>query len=221
MRLAFSLAVCLALVTPLVSVNGCARTPGSISLSRDWPVEPDSYKRAYRDWTRHGRLRSDYQQVLDVYATFKSPAFRSAYAARKARNANLSADEANALQGAEQAASAGAYEIQLLVTTWDYRENDLHKGPSSLWRVALNDDQGNEVVAESIVRDRRPTRMLRSEYPDMGDFAIAYVARFPRTVELLRDDATRFTLRLSSARGAVMLTWRGTGQTRARGEDGQ
>ena len=208
MKTVLSLAACLALLTSLSAVSGCARAPGRVSLRPDWPAQPDSYKRAYRDWTRHGLVRSHYQEVLKVYATFKSPAFRAAYAARKAQDASLSATEAESLEAAERAAAAGPYEVQLLVTTWDYRENDLHKGKNSSWRVALTDDRGNEVLAESIVRDRRPRQMLRSEYPDLADFAIVYVARFPRTVELLRADATRISLKLSSPRGAVTLIWR-------------
>lgn len=171
-------------------------------------MQPGNYARAHEQWTRHALLRRDYQEVLNVYATFKAPAFRSAFAEHKARNGSLTEAEAESLQAAERAAAEGAYEVQLLVTTWDYRENDFQKGPKSLWRVALTDDRGNEVLAESIARDRRPKRMIRAEYPDMGDFATAYIVRFPRTIDVLRPDAKYFAIEISSSRGAVELTWR-------------
>lgn len=212
MRIAYVLALCLGLAAPVALSGACAPAVAPVALNPEWPTQPGAYEGAYRDWTRSAILRRDYQEVLKVFATFKSPAYRAAYAAHKADRSSLTAAEAESLQTAEKAAAAGAYEVQLLVTTWDFRENDLHKGQKSLWRVALTDDRGNEVLAESIARDRRPRWMLRAEFPDLDDFAIAYVARFPRTVDILRPDAKRFSVEVGSSRGAVTLTWQGASE---------
>jgi hypothetical protein len=42
----------------------------------------------------------------------------------------------------------------------------------------------------------------------MSDFHIAYVATFPRAIELLRPDARQFSLKMGSSRGAVELGWK-------------
>lgn len=204
----FSFAI---LLGALATAGGCALPRGDISLNPEWPPEspekPGAYEAAHRAWTRHAILRRDYQEALSVYATFKSPTFRTAFVAHKARRSSMTPAEKEALLAAERAASEGAYEVELLVTTWDYRENELQKGPRSLWRVALRDDRGNEVLAESIARDRRPRYTIRAEYPDLEDFAKAYIVRFPRSIELLRPNARQFSLEIASSRGGVTLTW--------------
>lgn len=193
-------------LSALLLVACTARAP--ISLTPEWPRATGPYLEVHRAWTRHGLLRKGYQEVIEVYATFKSPAWRAAYIERQATVAHLSPDErALLVQSQQNAAAEGPYEVQLLVTTHDFRENDLNRGERSIWRVVLRDDRGNQVPAESIVRDRRPLQVIRAEFPDMGDFAVAYIARFPRTIEVLRADAEAFTLELSSPRGAVTLTW--------------
>jgi hypothetical protein len=102
---------------------------------------------------------------------------------------------------------AGPYEVELLVTTWDRRENDLDRGKKSVWRIVLVDATGNEIEPLEIVKDKRPTFTLRADYPALGDFATAYIARFPRDKVLLGPDVKAIRLRMSSARGGIELTW--------------
>ena len=72
-----------------------------------------------------------------------------------------------------QAEMAGPYEIELMVTTWDRRENDLDRGKKSVWRVVLVDEQGNEIEPLEIVKDKRPSFTVRADFPAFGDFATA------------------------------------------------
>jgi hypothetical protein len=48
---------------------------------------------------------------------------------------------------------------------------------------------------------------VRSDFPAFGDFAVAYIARFPRDKQLLGPNVARLRLRMSSVRGFVVLTW--------------
>ncbi len=193
---------------------GCSSAAAPVSLSPEWPDQPGTYSDTQRAWTRHAVIRSNYEQVLEVYATFKSPAWRAAYLERQMRRGIQPEDQRASSIERERRAFAGAYEVQLLVTTYDFRENDLHKGNKATWKLALIDDRGNRITPESIVRDRRPIGIIKSEFPDLGDFAVAYVARFPHTNELLRSDATSFSLDISSPRGSVSLTWNNKAPTR-------
>jgi hypothetical protein len=63
------------------------------------------------------------------------------------------------------------------------------------------DDNGTEIEPLEIVRDKRPVLVVRSEFPSMGDFAFAYIAKFPRR------DPKAIRLRMSSERGGVELSW--------------
>ena len=189
---------------------GCASAPPPVRLVDDWPDRPRGYDAVVVDWTRSALLRADYQQVCEVVATLKSPEWRSARATQDADARGLVGEaRAQRLAQARADATAGPYEIELLVTTWDRRENDLDRGARSVWRVALIDDQGQEIAPVEIVRDRRPAFIVRAEFPGLGEFATAYVARFPRTAALFRAGATQVRLRLSSARGGLELRWAG------------
>src|SRR5207249_3490286 len=104
---------------------------------------------------------------------------------------------------AKKAALTDPFEVELLVTTWDRKENDLDRGKRSVWHVVLLDEQGKEIEPLEIVRDKRPTFTLRAEFPAYGDFATAYVAKFPRASGVLGPSVKRVRLRMSSERGAV------------------
>lgn len=188
---------------------GCgARAATPVNLDGTWPEKPGSYRAVHEQWTRHGTKRTFESMVFEVYATFKAPAWRAAHANHMAGRQNMSnAARAAYLAQTRQASETEPYEVHLLVTTHDRRENDLSRGKRSVWRVVLVDQQGNEIEPLSISRDRRPREVIAAEFPDYGDFAEPYVARFPRDAALLGPGIERFSLKMGSTRGGVELVW--------------
>ncbi len=189
-------------------LTGCASAPQPISLSAEWPAEVGDYDDVNRKWTRRSRTIDGpddrgrtFEQTLEVVATFKSPEWRAAYVKNRARYHKLPPSEVAALTASEKADAAKNYEVMLLVSTYDRRLNELQKGKRSVWRVALVDAAGTEIAAE---------------FPQLGDFHQPYVARFPRTVELLRPGVHRFSLKVTSAQSGVELIWADTGTTASR-----
>lgn len=202
------LAAFLVALSGLGAACGGPSAVGQVPLSNTWPAQPGDYDEVTARWTRHAILRAPGQQALEVFATLKSPAWRAAHAAHRARIERLTpAAHAALVTSEQQAATEGPYEVELLVTTYDRRENDLHKGARSVWRVVLTDDQGNALEPTEIQRDRRPHGIVAAEFPQLTDFAVPYVARFPRSLELFGPDAKRIVLKMSSPRGAVELVW--------------
>ena len=203
------------LLPALLLVAGCAGTAPPVKLTDQWPARTsaDDYEDIHARWTRHGRDHQDpdgkieIAETIDVYATFKSAEWRAAYIAHRADMHDLPRSEVDALTRQNQEDMAEHYEVQLLVSTWDRRANDLNKGKRSTWRVALVDDEGHEIVADEIKRDRRPASEIKADYPDLGGFHTAYVARFPHTVDLFRDGARKFSLKVTSSQGGVTMTW--------------
>jgi len=191
------------------------RAPPAVQLSDSWPGVAGDYGEVTQRWTRHatehagpdpdrGRILD---QTLDVVATFKSPEWRAAYVKYKADRNLLPPSEVAAMTAREKADAAQHYEVMLLVATYDRRINELQKGARSIWRVALVDASGSEIVATEIRRDRRPRSEIAEDFPDLGDFHQPYVARFPRTVNLLRPGAHRFSLKVTSSQAGVELVW--------------
>lgn len=199
----------LALVTVLL-VGACGSTPPPVRLVEDWPAQtpdPDDYGDTTQTWTRRQSLAGQYQEVLELAATFKSPEWRAVHAARDVEYRKLTGAAAEQVFAQARAEMAGPYELELMVTTWDCRENDSDRGKKSVWRVVLVDEQGNEIEPLEIVKDKRPTFTIRADFPALGDFATAYIARFPRTTPLLGPNARLLRLRMSGTRGGIELAW--------------
>ncbi|MBA3458104.1 MAG: hypothetical protein H0T42_33790 [Deltaproteobacteria bacterium] len=198
-RIAALIVVCL--------VAACGAVEPRIRLNDEWPARVEKYDDVVDKWTRRGTLRGGYQEVLELAATLKSPEWRAAHASRDADNRGLQGEARTQLLAQAQAAAAGPYELQVMVTTWDRRENDLDRGAKSVWKIVLLDEQGMEVAPLEIVKDKRPAFVVRAEYPALGDFAQSYVARFPREAKILGPDVKRVRLRISSSRGGLELIW--------------
>lgn len=200
-----------AIAVAALALAGCAAVrPPLVDLSGTWPdgARARDFSRIDRHWTRRAVLRAGFQQVLDVHATLRAPAWRAAWAERDIEVRDLSAPDAEAARAAARVAADGDYEVTLVVVAYDRAENDLDRGERSIWRLALVDDHGAETAPVAVVRDRRPRDVLRTEVATYGDFAEVYLARFPRAANVLRPDAREVSLKIAGTRGRVVLTWK-------------
>jgi hypothetical protein len=200
-------AVAVVAAVAALACAGCpARTPAPV-LDGAWPTAPDDYDTANRTWTRRGTLRGDYQLIAEMHATLKAPPWRAAWIERTARAGRLGADGRARLDAEQRQADQEAWEVTVVLTTWDRRENDLDRGARSVWRLVLIDAAGRELDPIEIRRDRRPANVIRAEFPWYGDFSRAYQVRFPRDGEVLAPGVRRVQLRLSSTRGGIEVAW--------------
>ncbi|MBC7977398.1 MAG: hypothetical protein H7138_20675 [Myxococcales bacterium] len=192
----------------LGEISACSVAHPVVRLTEDWPAAPRDYADVVAEWTRKAELRVDYQEACELTATLKSPEWRAAHAAQDADHRGLTGEaRAQHLQQA-RADAVGPYELEIMLTTWDRRENDIDRGKKSVWRVVLIDEAGHEIEALEIIKDRRPTFVVRAEFPALGQFATPYIARFPRSVAILGPNAKQVRLRMSSPRGGLEVTWR-------------
>lgn len=191
----------------LGGLSGACATSQAVSLGNEWPAQPGSYQSTTAAWTRNGSYHAEYQQVLSVDATLFSKEWRAAAAQRDAELRGLGPAARDELFAKAKADAEGPWQFELIVTTWDRRENDLHRGKRATWKVALLDEAGSEIAPLEIVRDRRPAYMLQAAFPHYGDFAEAYVVSFPKDKPVLGPEVKAVRMRLTSVRGAVELTW--------------
>lgn len=185
----------------------CGASYPPVRLTEDWPATPRDYGAVVQDWTRKAELHVDYQEVCELVATLKSPDWRASHAAHHAELRGLTGEARAQYITQARAEAAGPFELEIMLTTWDRRENDLDRGQKSVWRVVLIDEQGQEIEPLEIVKDRRPARVVRAEFPALGEFATPYIARFPRTAAVLGPAAKRVRLRMSSPRGGLEVVW--------------
>lgn len=200
-----------ALVTALVTAlpgAACTATYPAVRLTEDWPVTTREYASVVRDWTRKGQLHASYQEVCELVATFKSAEWRAAFAEHDADIRGLVGEDRAQRIAQSRAEVAGPYELEIMLTTWDRRENDLDRGKKSVWRIVLIDESGQEIEPLEIVRDRRPAFVVRAEFPALGEFATPYIARFPRTRPIFGPSTKHVRLRMSSTRGGLEVDWK-------------
>lgn len=190
-----------------IVVAGCTAAPKHVAFTNDWPTRVGRFEDVTSTWTSIVKMRNGYEESLTLQATFKSPEWRAARVARDVGYAHMSDAAATDVVAKEQSALADHYEVELVVSTWERRENDLDRGERSVWHVTLVDDDGTEIPAIEIVRDKRPREILLADFPEFGDFAVAYVAKFPKKTDLFRTGTRRVRLHMWSPRGGVELAW--------------
>ena len=194
------------LVAVLLALVGCGGAARPVALSGAWPTQPRDFDDVTEDWTRHDELHGGYQEIIDVYATLKSPEWLLAHATREARLRGLDAAQTQKLVEEYKAQHAKEYEVALIVSTWDRMQNNLHR-KDPVWQVTLIDDKGTAIAPTKIRRDKRPRNMLRGDFPEVGDFAEAYVATFARPPDVLGPGVKQVRLRVSSVKGFVEVAW--------------
>ncbi len=185
----------------------CGSPERPVRLVEEWPSQIGDYEDVADAWTRRATMRGEYQEALEVLATFKAPEWRAAHAQKDADARGLTGPARDQRVAQGQADVAGPYEFEVMVTTWDRRENDLDRGEKSIWKVRMLDATGAEVEPLEIIKDKRPAVVVRADFPAFGEFATAYLVRFPRTTPLLGPGVRQMRMRFSSARGGVDLIW--------------
>lgn len=201
--------------------GACAQTvPAVVPLADTWPQPPPRYGDAYDRWTRRGLDRDELSQTIGVSATLESADFRAAYLHERARRLQIPPDEEARLAEAEQKALGDAWELELLVATAKPELNDLRKygkerqegKTGSSWRLALVGDAGREVVPISVVEDRRHREDVHAYFPDLQQFYVPYIVKFPRRTadgQPLVQGKGKLTLKVGGALGQVTLVWDG------------
>jgi hypothetical protein len=186
---------------------GCPKPVAAPVLDGTWPAAAGTYETVTASYTRDASIERDYQLVAKAHATLLAPPWRAAWIRSRTERGKLGAEGRAELEAAQHQADESAWEIEIVLSTWDRDENDLDRGEKSIWRVVMIDPDGHEVAPIEIVRDRRPDDTVRTEFPAYDSFSRAYLVRFPKTAKLLGPGVTKVGLRLSSARGGMEMYW--------------
>ncbi len=173
------------------------------------------YERKLEQWTRSSNVMTfqGADQRLAVDATFLSADFRSAYVARYAHDATLSAAEREQTLATAIDRSRQDHEFYVALETQNLRWGDLTRALSA-WRVRLVNDRGVEVAPVRIEMDRRLTAADREYFPYSSPWRQVFRIHFPRRTvidgvdtEVLGSGTHWFVLRFGGALGTADLRW--------------
>ena len=187
--------------------SSCASTSNVVNLDDTWPTKVGPFDEVSKQWTRSGDIHEGFHQILHVSAIFESPKWKVANINARSAKHLLGEKARSTLLRKAQRESGEGYEVILVVDTHFSRENDLEK-ENSIWRIALEDDTGNEILPSQIKRDKRPISILQSEFSSATPFSKVYRLRFPKTFSLLGKDKKEIRLKIASNRGGVILRWK-------------
>jgi hypothetical protein len=194
----------------LLALAGCASTPPTLGEPapglKDEQAEQD-YQKTLERFTARDEVYSTFDTILFAATTFQTPAFREARVRRLATFQHLSREQTEALLVQERTESSQWYEFLLGVHV-NLPQHDDFDRPESIWNVQLV-TPGGTVEPASVERVGRSTLNLRSYYPYLGTFWVAYRVRFatlgPDGRPVIPPGTERVTLRLASSLGKAEL----------------
>jgi hypothetical protein len=194
----------------LLALAGCASTPPTLGEPAPG-LKDDRAEQAYQQTLERFTARDEVYAVFDTVlfsaTTFQTPAFREARVRRLAAFQHLSREQTEALLAKEQAESQQTLEFLLGVHVNNPQHDDFGR-PGSIWNVQLV-TPGGTVEPVSVERVGRSTLDLRSYYPYLGTFWVAYRVRFnplgPDGRPVIPPGTERVTLRLASSLGKAEM----------------
>ena len=190
--------------------TGCAHQPVSMA---EGPREyvPVDYDQVLDRWTRSGSVSAinEFDNTLDVTATFETWDFRWAYVVRYAADYRLTVEQRRSLLDTTLAETRKFHQFYVTLHGPARRENDISK-KTSAWVVRLLDDHGNETAPSEIIPIRKPGAIERTYFPYTTVWRQAFRVRFPTQIEghtTIAPDAHWIGLRVAGANGNHDIIW--------------
>jgi hypothetical protein len=184
----------------LASTLACARVDRLLDASPKPSPEDGAWAEQRERWSRKASVYDGFAMRALATATYQAPELRRARAERIAAWKAMTPQEREALLAQEEAEVAQFDEFLVSMATADPADNDLDSRATA-WRVALVLPGAPDAVATEVV-DVRADAQLRTLYPHVGDFDVAYRIRFPRASGS-QTWTGPFTLRLAGPRGRL------------------
>ena len=190
---------------------GCQTTAprtGERAPSLDGPREGE-YQAMLERYTRHAEIYQGFDTRMFIAVTYQSWAFRQARILRRQAFQGQSDAEVATWTRDEKAESESEYAFLVGAHFNENVHDDLDR-PKSIWRISLSAN-GEEVLPLQVERISRASIQLKTFYPYLDEFWVAYRLRFAR---LRPDGSPVFTgnpaslnLHFASVLGKVELTY--------------
>lgn len=208
MRLDRSLSGLLAVLLLAATLPACKyrKTMGNAEATAD--VKRREYYAALDRWSGTHKVYEQLETRLIVSSTYKSGAFRDAYADEYARRYLLSDAERDDLKRREHDDAQSYHEFFFAAYTPESRWNDFSKR-ESIWKVRLFDDAGNWIEPLVVTRIKNDDPKLHAFFPYFTMWTKGYIVKFPKSG--LSPDTKSLRIQFASALGAAEIALDRTG----------
>ena len=196
----------------ILTVTGCAGTSNQEPV--DTPVSEKNvvYRDVFDAWTQEGRIYDGLSTKLISKATFKSAAFRQAYATEYARLYKTEGSEYDKLVADQQKAAAEYHDFVIAAYVPEKSWDDFSK-ETSMWKIYLTRDAGEQIRPLEIRKLNKKDPILDYFYPYITTWKSIYHVRFPTLdpktgSQILEDPNDAVTLIMTSVIGSVEFKWK-------------
>ncbi|MDX2448588.1 MAG: hypothetical protein QNK29_15470 [Desulfobacterales bacterium] len=200
------------LLTGTLIVSGCTGTKnqGATGIS-PVPEKQLAYGDVLESWTQESRLYDGLSTKLISKATFKTAAFRQAYATEYARLYKLEGTEYDKLVADQQKEAADYHDFVIAVYVPEKQWDDFSKD-TSMWKIYMTRDNVEQIRHLEIRKLKAKDPITAYFYPYMTTWKSIYLVRFPtidpKTGNHLTDDLhDAVTLVMTSVIGSVEFKW--------------
>jgi len=193
----------------ILILSGCAGIKGQETAG------PSEKKVLYRDafdaWTQEDRIYHGLSTKLISKVTFKSAAFRKAYAAEYARLYKIEGPEYDKLVEDQQKAATDYHDFVIAAYVPEIKWDDFSK-EKSMWKIYITRDDGEQIPPLEIRKLKKKDPIHDYFYPYETTWKSIYHVRFPtldpKTGSRLMDDPyNSLTLVMTSVIGSVEFKW--------------
>jgi hypothetical protein len=166
-------------------------------------VKPSEYREALNRWSGTEKVYDKLETRLIVSSTYKSAAFRDAWADEYSRRYLLSDADRDELKRREHADAESYHEFFFAAYTPESRWNDFSKR-ESIWKLRLFDDAGNSTEPLVVTKIKNDDPKLHAFFPYFTLWTKGYIVKFPKSG--LSSDSKSLRIQFASALGAAELT---------------
>ncbi|MBW2107347.1 MAG: hypothetical protein JRI36_01600 [Deltaproteobacteria bacterium] len=192
-----------------VQATGCSRISRLASGSDTYRTT--TYKGVVDRWTRQARIQHGLQVDLIVSVTFKSKAFRRAYAEEYAQAYQLRPFEKERFT-ADQLHVADLSHDFLMAAFVPEKKWDEFDKPQSMWKLYLVNDDNERVSPFEVRRLRKKDALIAHFFPYVTPWKSVFLVRFPCRISetgraVIGPKTKHVTLVVTSVLGTVEMHW--------------
>jgi ribosomal protein S17E len=193
-----------------VALADCSSAGRFIKSARS-PYRTMTYKETLDTWSREARIHQGFAVELIVSATFKSKAFRRAYAEEYGEVFRLTQEE-NKRFVEDQIQAADKNHEFVVATFVPEKKWDEFDKPDSMWKFYLFHDGDERVEPLEVKKRKERDATVSYFFPYVTPWKSVYVVKFPHPFPgsdeaRVGNETKSITLVITSVLGAAELAW--------------
>jgi hypothetical protein len=198
------------LAATALSLANCSSVSRFVESSKN-PYRTKAYKAIRDKWSREARIHQGLEVELIISATFKSKAFRRAYADEYGEAYKLSPEEKTQFVKDQLQAADLSHEFVVASFVPEKKWDEFDK-PQSIWKLYLVNDRGERVQPLEVQKPKQRDAKASYFFPYVTPWKTVYVVRFPSSIPetdqpLVGKHTKAITLVITSVLGTTEMDW--------------